>query len=807
MIKNYIKVALRNLVKYKSYSFINIVGLAIGLACSILIAMFVFDELSYDKFHEKAYQIYRVSLHGRLADNEFDVPSTCGPLASTLVNDYPEVLQATRVLGKRSRLVNYEDKHFNEEEIIFADSNFFDVFTFPFIQGNPNTVLSQTNSIVITEKTAKKYFGNENPMDKLLRFDDDTTYFQITGIIKNLPNNSHFHFDFVVSFYGTDQLQDKMWGSNYLYTYIVLQKDFPPAQLENKFPALLEKYVGPEIEQFMGISFKEFLERGNKYGFALQPLLDIHLYSDLEGDIEPQGDITYVYIFSVVAVFILLIACINFMNLTTARSASRATEVGVRKVAGSSKSQLIGQFLYESILLSGLAFIFAIVIVSLSLPFFNNITGKEFSVSYFNDPIIILTLLGIAIIVGIIAGSYPAFVLASLKPVVVLKGKIAKGMKSGLLRSILVVFQFSISIIVFIATFIVYNQLFYIQNKKLGFEKEHVLVIHRVGALGNQKEAFKQDLLKYPDIISVTHSNTLPGRGLSFNGYQLEGDPEGKVYILGVYQVDFDFTETLKLEMAEGRFFSSKISSDSSAVIINETAVKNLGLKEPLGKRIIHPGETLEESEFNPIIGVVKDLNFQTLHLEIRPMIIELISESSGGFISVKIKPENIQSTINRVKHNWEDFVSKQPFEYSFLDEDFENLYEAEQRSGKVFIIFSILAIFIACLGLFGLVSLSVSQRTKEIGIRKVLGSSILKIFLLLSKENIKLVIIASIIACPIAYFFVINWLQNFYYRVSINPLIFIFTVVIISIIAIVTISYHAITAATKNPAESLRYE
>ena len=807
MIKNYIKVALRNLVKYKGYSFINIVGLAIGFACSILIAMFVFDELNYDKFHEKADQIYRVSLHGRLSDNEFNVPNTCGPLAFTLVNDYPEVLQATRVLGKSSRLVNYEDKHFNEEEIIFADSTFFDVFTFPFIQGDPNTALTKVNSIVITEETAQKYFGKKNPMGKLLRFDDDTTYFQITGIIKNVPDNSHFHFDFLVSFSATDQRRNQMWTSNYLYTYIVLQKDFPPAQLEDKFPALLEKYVGPELEQFMGIGFKEFLEQGNKYGFALQPFLDIHLYSDLEGDIEPQGDITYVYIFSVVAVFILLIACINFMNLTTARSASRAKEVGMRKVVGSFKSQLVGQFLNESILLSCLAFIFAIVIVSLSLPFFNNITGKEFSVSYFNDPIIILTLIGIAIIVGIIAGSYPAFVLASFKPVVVLKGKIAEGMKSSWLRSILVVFQFSISIIVFICTFIVYNQLSYIQNKKLGFEKEHVLVIHRVGALGNQKETFKQNLLKHPDIISVTHSNILPGRGLSFNGYGLEGAPEGKVYILGVYRVDFDFVETLELEMAEGRFFSRKISSDSSAVIINETAVKNLGLKEPLGKRIIQPGETLEKSEFKPIIGVVKDLHFQTLHTVIRPMIIELISESSGGYISAKIKPENIQTTINRVKHNWESFVSKQPFEYSFLDEDFENLCEAEQRTGKVFIIFSILAIFIASLGLFGLVSFSASQRAKEIGIRKVLGSSISKIFLLLSKETVKLVIIASIIACPIAYFFAKDWLQNFYYRVGINPLIFIFTIVIISIIAIITISYHSITAATKNPAESLRYE
>jgi len=807
MLINYIKIALRNIFKHKSYSFINILGLAIGTACSILIGIFVIHELSYDKFHENADQMYRVWLKGRMGDNEIEGPTSCPPMAFIVVDEFPEVLQATRIQGKMSRLVNYEENRFNEDGIILADSTFFDVFTFPLIRGNPKTALAAPFKIVISEEMAEKYFGDDDPMGKSLRFDDDTTWVEITGIMKNVPSNSHFHFDFVGSLSSLEDSRNPFWLSNNYQTYFVLQEGADYKELNEKFIPLLEKYAGPQLEQITGASFEEFLERGNELGYYLQALKEIHLHSDSAYDFEANGDILYVYIFSIVSIFILLIACINFMNLATARSASRSKEVGLRKVIGAGKGLLIRQFIGESIFLSFISLILAIIIVILLLPAFNNITGKELTLSYFNPYIIIPVLIGLGIFVGFISGIYPAFILASFKPIAILKGKFTSGSKSSLLRRILVIFQFTISVIIIIGTFVIFSQMKFVKNKDLNFDKKNVLIVQNARVLRTDKEEFQNDIQQYSGVISTSHTTSLPATGFSENGHFLEGRDMSDVFLLSVCWSDPDIFSTLGLSLSDGRFFSRDITSDSSAIVINEAAVKYLGLEDPIGKRLIGPGETPEQGEYKTIVGVVKDYHFASLHVNIRPQMFEFIRENFGGYIAVKIQGDNIAETRDYIESKWNEYVHDHPFEYTYLEDDFNNLHDADFRTMKIFISFSVLAVIIACLGLFGLVSYTATQRTKEIGIRKVLGANVQKILVLLSREMVFLILIGFVIASVPAFFWAKGWLQNFEYTSGQNPWIYIITLLLILLIALITVSFQTIRASMANPAESLRYE
>jgi len=724
-------------------------------------------------------------------------------MAETLVRDFPEVITATRLLPAGNVLLRYEDEKFLEERIFFADSTIFDVFTIPLIQGDAKTALTKPNSIVMTDETAEKYFGSDNAMGKMITGENGSSYL-VTGVAEKPPETSHFHFDFLASFVTREDSRRTVWLSNYLQTYFVLQENFPPEQLENKFPELVIKYVGPEVQTVLGFSIEAIESSGDSYGYFLQPLLDIHLYSHLDGEIEENGNATYVYIVSVVAVFILLIASINFMNLATARSAGRAKEVGVRKALGSRRSQLIRQFLTESILITFISLLLAIAMVELLLPVFNNLIDKQLGGLQLSNWLTLAAIGGIGILVGTLAGSYPAFFLAAFRPASVLGGKIKSGLKGSRLRGGLVIFQFAIAITLFVGTFIVAQQMGFIQNKDLGYNKGNVLVIERANALGEQQNAFKQELLQQSGVAGVAFSNQPPGRIFYLNAFGVEGRPVTETFPLYDFMGDHDFIETLDLELAAGRSFSPDRSLDSMSVLINEAAVQMFGFEDPIGQSLLRFGSS---EMIYPIIGVLKDFHYQSLHEVIKPMVISILPNSGGSYAAARISPENVEGTLRLIENQWREFVPDQPFDYYFLEDDLANLYENEERTGIIVTLFSILAIFIAGLGLFGLASFTAEQRTKEIGVRKVLGASATNIVTLLSKEIVVLVLIASAIALPLAWYGMGRWLENFAFRISLGIGTFILAGVLALAIALTTVSFRAVKAALANPVDALRYE
>ncbi|MBN1300708.1 MAG: ABC transporter permease [Melioribacteraceae bacterium] len=805
MLKNYIKIAFRNLLKYKNFSLINITGLAIGIASCVLILLFVMDELSYDRFHEKADRIYRVHTEGRLAANEFRMAVSPAPLAFTMLREFPEVEAVTRFRSYGFPVFRYGDKAFSEEKVYWADSTFFDVFTVKFLEGSKENALTKPDAIVLTESMRKKYFGDEPALGKVIN-SDRRNDFIVTAVIEDFPENSHFHPEFLESLTRYDNSRNEFWVSNNFYTYAVLKQGTSLEKFKEKLDNLVIKYAAPQIEQFTGTSFEKLREQGAAYRFEIQPLTSIHLYSDLEYDVEANSDASYVYIFSLVAFAILLIAIINFMNLSTARSTTRAREVGIRKTLGSDKTKLIIQFLVESVILTLIAVVLAIVFIKLLLPSFNDIAGKNLELSFFDNFTALPAIVAFAALVGLLAGLYPAFVLTSFMPVNVLRGNMGMKGKRSWLRSGLVVFQFGISVVLFVGTFVVYNQLDYIQNRKLGFNKDQLVIIEKTDDLADRLKAFKQNLLDNPNILSVTNHSSVPGGGFGNTVYQVEGMGSNENHLFWLWFADYDLADTYQLEMAEGRFFSEEFPSDSAGVVLNEKAVKALGLENPIGKRLIDRGRNPEETRFMPIIGVVKDFNFESLHSEIRPMAIFPI-RFNGRVTAVRISAQNIRSTMDSIEKTWKDFAFDQAFEFTFMDDEFARVYEAERKTGELFTAFSILAVLIACLGLFGLAAFITEQKTKEIGIRKVMGASIGGILFLLVKEFSKWVIIANIIAWPMAYYAMSRWLEGFAYKIDLGWWIFITSGFISLIVAIMTVSSQVIKAASQNPARSLRTE
>ena len=809
MFKNYLKIALRTLRKQIGYTSINLIGLAVGIACGLLILLFVRDELGFDRFHEKADQIHRVVLTGHFAGNDLNAPITPAPMAAALVADFPEVLTATRISPPRftgQMMVQRDDKKFLEEGLAFVDSTFFDIFTFPLLQGNPKTALEAPRTIVLTQSMAEKYFSGEDPINQTLILADTSTY-RVTGVIADVPSNSHFQFDFLASITSLGpQALNEFWISNNFFTYLVLQPGYDPAQLEAKLTAFFKQYAGPQIYEALGISFDEFVAGGNTLNYSLQALTDIHLHSHMQFELSPNGDITYVYLFSVVAVFILLIACINFMNLATARSAGRAKEVGMRKALGSSRAQLVRQFLTESTLLAFLATVLAVGLVVLLLPSFNTLAGKEISAAFLGTAPVLLGLVALAVMVGFLAGSYPAFYLSAFRPATVLKGTIQAGKRRSLLRDGLVVFQFAISIGLIAGTLVVYNQLNYVRNKTLGFDKEHVVVIQRAQELDDQTTAFKQELLTHSAVVSVSSMSSMPGGLIGQTAYQPEGASGNETFIMAPVFADFDYAKTLGMEIATGRDVSRDFATDTTVYLINEAAVKALDWEDPLGKHLVQIGATQSGAFNGEIVGVLKDFHFASLHQEIGALTVRVF-EGPLPFIAVRIRPDDIPGALSFMEEKWRTFAPDQPFEYSFLDQDFDALYQAEQRLGKIFIAFAIFAILIACLGLFGLASFTAEQRTKEIGVRKVLGASVPQLVVLLSKEFTLLVVIAFVIAAPLSFFAMKDWLKEFAYHANIGLEIYVLAGVLALVIAWLTVSYQSIRAAMANPVDSLRYE
>ncbi|MDH5705418.1 MAG: ABC transporter permease [Candidatus Aminicenantes bacterium] len=806
MFKNYLIIALRNLKKHRGFSFINIAGLAIGIACCLLILLLIREEISFDRFHEQKDQIYRViTQHPGLSYMGTDFMAvTAAPLAPALMAEFPEVIKATRIDSSDEVIISTKNKRFYEDGFYWTDSHFFDVFSFPLLRGDQSKALSEPYSVIISKRMAQKYFGDEDPVGKTIALNNRHD-FVVTGIMKDVPRNSHLQFDFLAPLITLSSIRGQedfleSWGNYSYYTYILLPKGYSPGDLEHKFPAFFEKYLGEILRQWR--------QRGPSYEasrFFLQPLGRIHLYSHLNFEISPNSDIKQIYLLAALAFVTLLIACINYMNLATARSASRAKEVGMRKVVGAERRQLIRQFIGESIFFCCIAVLLAAVLVELFLPAFNSLIGKSIRFHFFHDWEFFIGLICLALVVGIISGSYPAFFLSTFRPVTVLKGSYRTEAKGSLLRKILVIFQFAASIILVISTIIIYSQIEYIRNKKLGFNREQVVVLPvKDRELRQNHEPLKNELLQNPAILGCTASTWLPNNiRTNVGDTTWEGKEEGtdmQVYLL---EADYDFIDVFGIELVEGRNFSREFSTDSRAYIINETARKIFGWEKALGKRF---GFRREEIGIGSVIGVVRDFHFLSLHQEMQPLVIHLTANSMS-YLSLKISTENIPRTIRFLKERWQRFSPSHPFDYFFLDDDFEKMYRSEMRLGKIFASFAALAIFIACLGLFGLASFTSEQRTKEIGVRKVLGASVSNIVILLSKEFSKWVCIASLVAWPVAYYAMSRWLQSFAYRMSVGIWIFLLATILALFVAMATVSFKAVKSALANPVDALRYE
>lgn len=810
MIRNYFKLAFRNLWRNKVFTAINISGLAIGIAISLVIMLFIKNEWSYDRFNEKADRIVRIVFKGTVQGQAMKEANVMPPAAQTLLRDYPEVEAATRIRHGGSAIFSYGEKSFKEEGISFADANFFQVFTLPFIKGDAGTALLEPNTMVITKAIAQKYFGEEDPVGKLLEVKSENKAFKVTGVMEAVPENSHFHFNMFVSMAGWPDAKSDSWMTSGYFTYLLLKPGIEPQQLEAKLPQVVEKYMGPQLHQSMGFTLAEFRKKGNNIGLYVQRLTDIHLHSNLlpMTELEAPGDIRYVYIFAAVAIFMLLIACINFMNLSTAGASKRAREVGIRKVLGSAKTDLIRQFLFESILLTAFAMLLGIVLVYLTLPVFNHLTGKALSLGLTTNPWLIPGLVLFGLFIGVLAGSYPAFMLSSFNPVKVLKGRLTGGKATMGLRSGLVVFQFFVSILLIVGTVVVYKQLIYIQNKKLGYEKEQVIVMPETSLLGANENAFREQLLQDPRVLNVSNSGYLPaGPTYNNNFFVYTQDPAEQVKTLR-YDVDYNYIPTLGMQVIAGRNFSKAFGTDSTAVILNETAVKALGWNNTtaLGQTIsrAHKKDGTDKIIYH-VVGIVKDFHFRSLHEQISPLVMSL--SSYNGTMIVKAKTKDIAGLLTDINKEWVNLKASGPLMYSFLDERFKQTYEAEQKIGLILGISAGLTIFVACLGLFGLATFTAEQRTKEIGVRKVLGATVTSIVALLSRDFLKLVLIANVLALPLAWWIMDRWLQEFAYRINISWWVFVIAAFSAVLIALAAVGYHSIKAALMNPVRSLRGE
>jgi putative ABC transport system permease protein len=773
MLMNYLVVALRNMLRHKGYSLINVAGLAMGMACFILIVLWVRDELSYDKFHLNADRLYLVTDYEKYADgDELNFSVNPPELAPTLIREYPEIVDACRHRIRSDRVIRHQDRFFSEDALSFADPSFFSMFTFHFIEGDPTGALPSPNSIVITQRMATKYFGDEDPMGKTLQVDGRVN-FNVTGVIENVPSNSHLEFDFVAPFSAGKEFDMAVEGWNsYAYrTYLLLAENANPGELSGKIAGTIKRHDQEAIVEL-----------------SLQPVTDIHL----------SGDMSSIYLFSIIAAFILLTACINYMNLATARAGKRGKEVDLRKVVGASRKEIMLQFFGESILVSLVALCLSLLLVEIFLPLFNDLSAKQLSFSLLRNGSVVLILLGTSIATGTISGSYPALFLSALAPAGVLKGSWRSGSKAAFFRKLLVSLQFVLSIALIIGTVVIGRQLHFIRNQKLGFDKEQVLCIDLKGDSPRKSELLKSELSKTEGVVGISAVSGPPaGLHMSTLIHQWgDGQVQGEILIHRLF-ADYDFARTLGIHMAQGRFLSQKFISDTSrSVVVNEAAVRAMGIESPLGKEVL--GST--------IVGVVKDFHFNSLHSEIKPLAIQHEPDMLR-YLLVKIKPGDISHFIGSLEATWTKLVPGAPFEYQFLDEKIDGLYRTDQRIGKIINSFTVLALLIACLGLFGMASFSAEQHTKEIGVRKVLGATVVQISSLLIREFGKWVLLANLIAWPLAYFTMNRILEVYAYRISLDVWIFLVAGAAALILAVATVSYQSIKAALTNPVETLRYE
>ena len=810
MLKNYLKIAWRNLLKNKGFTAINIIGLSLGIGCFIIIAMFVTDELSYDKFNEKADRIYRVHSDISFGGTDLNMAVSADPMGETLKKDYPEVESYARFYGSNgSKLIKKGGEYINETAVVHADSTLFEVFTLPVLYGNPKTALSRPNTVVLTKTAAERYFESaEKALGESIETDDNTrTLYEITAVIEDVPKNSHFNFDFFFSMENISYTYGN-WGSHNFHTYVVLREGTDYLAFNDNFRTVIKNYFLPQISQFVDIeSLEAFEQQGNRLKYTLFPLTDIHLKSDQGVQLGANGNIQYVYIFSAAALFILILACINFMNLTTARSSGRSREVGIRKVLGTNKASLIWQFLTESTLIAFLSLIIGLLFVKLTLGWFNDLSGKEMLIASLFSIKSIIFLLFLPLVIGLLAGLYPAFFMSAFKPITVLKGKLSTGHQKNFLRNFLVVFQFATSIVLIIGTVVIYKQLNHIQNSNLGFNKDQVLIVDNSGVPSDTRNSLKSEIEQLTEVKSASFGGFVPVSGSSRSDTTFSTETVMTIsngFNMQYWGVDYEYIDNMNMEIIEGRNFSRSFGTDSTALILNETAARLTGFENPVGKKL-YTTDGDNNSITHTIIGIVKNFNYESLKSNVGALSFELRNNSWAS--AYRFNSADVTKLVDVIEEKYRSVAPGMPFEYSFLDESFDEMYRQEQRVGRVALTFAILAIIIACLGLLGLATYIAEQRTKEIGVRKVLGASVSNIVKMLSIDFIKLVLLAFIIAAPIAYLFMNKWLQDFAYKMELNLWIFVLTGIIALIIALFTLSFQAIRAAVSNPVKSLRTE
>ena len=793
MIKNLFLVAIRNFKKDKGYNLLNVLGLAIGITFSLLLIFYVIDELSYDKYHKNADRIFRVVSYVNEPENKMKWASTQFPLGPTLKKDYPEVEQSARFVGADRAQYKHGDKEFYEEKIFYADSNLFQIFTYKFLEGNAATALMEPHSMVLTKSLAEKYYGKgNNAVGQSLEDNSGETY-KITAVVEDVPKNSHIIFNGLISVNTLPADFSDNWGQFNYYTYVLLRPNTNKEAFEKKLLPMYDKYMA-----------SIFAKSNIKIHYGVQPVTSIHLHSDMQGEPEELGSMSYIWIFSAVALFMLIIACINYMNMATARSARRAKEIGIRKVAGSTKSQLVAQFLSESVLLTIISLLISLVGIYFLLPFFNTLSGKFISFGSLFNVTTLLILFAIVLFVGLLGGSYPAFYLAKFQPLTVLKGTLAKSSSNVVLRRTLVVVQFSISMVMLICTLVVYNQLQYMQNKDLGFNKEHVLSVaaNGNGDMRGKVSSFQNEIRKNPGIISVSAAQASPGGGINFNLFSVETKTGFVDKGIDTYGIDENYLDNLNIKLVKGRNFTG-LSDTLHSMLVNESMAKDLGWDEPIGKRVKFPGDT--SGRYYEVVGVIKDFHVKSLYNPIAPLLLNY--RPNSRVVQVKLAAANIPATISSMEKTWKTIFPELAFEYKFLDQDFNSQYAADQKRGKIFTSFSTLTIIITCLGLLGLIAFTTEQRRKEISIRKVMGAGTTHIVSLITKNFVLLVLLSCVIAFPVAYYFMHKWLDVFPYKEGLKLSTFLLSALVVLVITMLTVGFHTIKVALSNPVKSLKTE
>ncbi len=809
MIRFNLIIAFRNLNRYRFYSFLNISGLAIGLASCLFIALFVIDELSYDKNYPNYQRIYRVAADLKFGDNQFDFPLSPAPMAESFSKDFPEIQLAGKIKRYGSSIIKKGDVFYKQSNVFYASQGTLDIFQFPTIYGSLSNAINEPNTAVLASSAAVKIFGNTDPVGQTLVFDENLTV-KVVAVFEDLPRKSHFHPEVLISI-ENDRGNDNIWLGNNYYTYFLLDEKNDAEGLQMKFASVYEKYFGPQLKQMVGVDWDDMMANGDHVNYYLQPVADIHLKSQLGIEIESNGNIDYVYIFSAVALFILVIACINFMNLSTARATIRAKEVGIKKVLGSIKNQLISQFLTESILFSFLASFIAIAIVLFLLPAFNSFTGKEVTYILYEQPSIWVYLVLAVVGIGVLAGLYPAFYLSGFQPTEVLKGTFQSGSKASWFRNILVVFQFATSLFLIIGSLTVYRQLKYTQTRDLGFDKEQVVVLGNVGNLGDKASVLKTELEKNIAVKNISISSFYPLGDYRSDSPFLPKESSGtsveQSVSCQVWGVDFDYVKTFEMEIVDGRDFNVQLPSDSAGVLLNETAARKFGFENPIGQKIKMMGDFEQEGRKEwTVLGVVKDFHFESLRNGVVPVLL-YVTKYNASFMSVRLDTQNLSESLADVEETWGKVAAGIPFEYKFLNQSFEAKYQSENQLGSIFAVFAGLAIFIGCLGLFGLSAYTAERRKKELGIRKVLGAGVFTLVKLLFSEFSVLLLVAILVAVPLAWYAMDVWLSDFAYRTSLSGGLFILSSLIVVVVGLLTVSFQSLKAARSNPIDNLKYE